>query len=516
MYYDRIPLGRIKLIKTFNAPGQMQRTAHIACLAEGSKESPPLLAISYAGSNPMELFRRDYLMLAKSRHAMFTQFRGYNDSDLPMIIFQDELLPVQHVLQLNSDHTSALLCYLSFQAGAITSRIQGTSLSSLTTYSCDNVWIRPQTGVVCFGLEGPPPETRFDVLSFCAELRLREIPALSPDEYDSRHIIPFLAEQCSSQFVLSVLARSYVTGVIRPDEGVGPVLHDLHDVLSRTSGQSIARFPADECRWRTSYHYVPSDGGRVDQTEMANGTIRGYPYSHRYMSWLAQAPHIFDVLGIQRDTREDFVLSYGAVHLNPSPVFPSGRQDVGLPLPYYLFIRPPPFHPDGCPDTVTWTRSSGEELCFWSFDSTGQSPLSDGAKFGLPFFVPSAGDFEYIRWKADVYDLIRQWQELKGFDSSTVDFARSLGASIYEVLPGGREEGRFEEVAGDFDSSVLRNCHALTEWTSYRMDVDGSPTDERHERKHRSQDESNEFQLMDIDVVLGDGLHFDVESMEID
>ncbi|KAL0058682.1 hypothetical protein AAF712_014626 [Marasmius tenuissimus] len=470
--YDRIPLGRIKLIRTFDGQYNAHRVAHTACvLGDSFRESSPLLAISYGSRDAAKLFKHDYLRMSRIRHSKFMQFRGYNDSHTPMIIFQDDLLPVQHVIRYHRHCSQTLVCYLSYQGCLISTSVEGSSLSSMP-YSCDNLWVRPQTGAVCVGLEGPTVETRFDVRMRCTDGWFVEIPALSMDMYDDEHIISYLANRCPSPLVLSVLAKSYVGGVSR-----APLpLHCQHDVFSRISGQSIGRFPIEECRGRFECLYVSGGGGGIDGVKMEDGTTRFtlthsnilrehdkirlsfriYPYSHRYVSWLAQAPFIFDTLGIHRDDWADFVLDYGAFTLELlSCVSQANNAPQSLPSPCYLFILPPP------------------DLFYWSLDSNGRSRLPEG-ELGLPSYTPTVGEFEYIRWNADVYDFLRRWQLAKGFDPCTMEFAHSIGASLYDIDLGHieREASRFEEVCAK-DELCHADCREVSmAETSWDMDVD--------------------------------------------
>lgn len=46
-------------------------------------------------------------------------------------------------------------------------------------------------------------------------------------------------------------------------------------------------------------------------------------------------------------------------------------------------------------------------------------------------------------WSEEAYDYVRKYQELKGFDPDTTDFARSMEAPILELVT---DEDRFEVV----------------------------------------------------------------------
>ncbi|KAK1219411.1 hypothetical protein PQX77_017869 [Marasmius sp. AFHP31] len=71
-------------------------------------------------------------------------------------------------------------------------------------------------------------------------------------------------------------------------------------------------------------------------------------------------------------------------------------------------------------------------------------------------------------WKAEIYDLARQWQEAQGFDPTTTDFARSLGHPILEILS--QDDDRFENCADDNEVSMLVDSKNESELE--RMEVD--------------------------------------------
>ncbi|KAG7087980.1 hypothetical protein E1B28_012020 [Marasmius oreades] len=72
--------------------------------------------------------------------------------------------------------------------------------------------------------------------------------------------------------------------------------------------------------------------------------------------------------------------------------------------------------------------------------------------FRLPSIVPSV--LLYTRsWDADAYDLLSAWQEKKGFDPTTTDFARSLGYPSMEVIYSDVDDQHFDDLTEDTDST---------------------------------------------------------------
>jgi hypothetical protein len=81
---------------------------------------------------------------------------------------------------------------------------------------------------------------------------------------------------------------------------------------------------------------------------------------------------------------------------------------------------------------------------YWSQDPSGQSIISPEEQkiLGLPE-ITLEEKMKLNSWPEEAYDYIRQYQEIKGFNPDTTDFARSMGLPILEVVT---DEGRFEVV----------------------------------------------------------------------
>ncbi|KAG7086772.1 hypothetical protein E1B28_002702 [Marasmius oreades] len=150
--YACVPAGNIKIIKTFaveqplgryHAP-RANRVAHLACLVEGMKESSPFLCVTYTGSDPQKFFKQDCLAFSRIRNAHVMQLRGFNDSDIPMVLFHEELVPVHHVLQRHRESSIALRCYFALQAIIAVESIHKCYHTEMDRYYCDNVWIQPR------------------------------------------------------------------------------------------------------------------------------------------------------------------------------------------------------------------------------------------------------------------------------------------------------------------------------------------------------------------------------------
>ncbi|KAL0568914.1 hypothetical protein V5O48_013056 [Marasmius crinis-equi] len=144
--------------------------------------------------------------------------------------------------------------------------------------------------------------------------------------------------------------------------------------------------------------------------------------------------------------------------------FQLGRDNDNRPdLTCYLFVAPPSQLPNLNPDSSLRDGNS----YYWSVDPNGKSSLSEEERvsFGLPHFTHGSYSY-YSSYPVEVYDFIQRWQEAKGFDPKTTEFARSLGYPILEILSW--DEEHFENIAGCDEVDPPANQHKLFE----EMDVD--------------------------------------------
>ncbi|KAL0565960.1 hypothetical protein V5O48_016058 [Marasmius crinis-equi] len=178
-------------------------------------------------------------------------------------------------------------------------------------------------------------------------------------------------------------------------------------------------------------------------------------HEHWDRQWLSQAPHHFKATNIPREDWSLYDLRWEPDQLNLRPITTTSNnvdarqfkvaqsEDDHIYSPYYLFILP--LLPlSSAPDLESWRRA--QTFYYWSVDPDGASVMSEEQRIsiGLPSYT---SEFLSLckRWPAEVYDFMRLWQEAKGFDPTTTDFARSMGYPILEVLPQNGDD-RFETV----------------------------------------------------------------------
>uniref|UniRef100_A0A0W0EWR1 Uncharacterized protein n=1 Tax=Moniliophthora roreri TaxID=221103 RepID=A0A0W0EWR1_MONRR len=104
------------------------------------------------------------------------------------------------------------------------------------------------------------------------------------------------------------------------------------------------------------------------------------------------------------------------------------------PLPIYLFLRP---LPTTISELVTWMNG---QPYFWSFDETGRCEMSEEEceRWGLPVLTcTTLWKDEFVTlwsWPTSTYTALRNWQEARGFDPTTSDWAQQLGYPEFEII----------------------------------------------------------------------------------
>ncbi|KAJ8079984.1 hypothetical protein PM082_016810 [Marasmius tenuissimus] len=210
-------------------------------------------------------------------------------------------------------------------------------------------------------------------------------------------------------------------------------------------------------------------------------------------------------MGIPREEWEDYTLiNSGLILLNLSsdiddaqPIFHHPRRvNSQFDQSCYLFVLPPPQLPDTTPDVGAWLQADAESLYYWSLDPIGDSVIPEAQRMALdlPRYHQTIDSPSYtVHWKAEVYDLVRQWQEAQGFNTMTTDFARSMGLPILEILP--QDGDRFKDFVED-DGDFKWHEPELE-----RMEVDQCyETGSSSQGASLRQGQFDESTLMDIDM----------------
>ncbi|KAK1224807.1 hypothetical protein PQX77_012272 [Marasmius sp. AFHP31] len=508
--YDRVSTGNLRLIETFSevksysygasvdgmcwsdGTVRAKRAVHLACIVIGTQETQPSLAITYTGRDAKKVFLEDFLRFSRI---------NFNDSDIPMIVFHDELIPAKQVIE-GAQNSIEIRCYLNVQGNIA----QLNLLSSADSISLDpikferanssQIWIRPQTGQICLGPDGPSHHRWFFLWNTAPRDSLdSELPPLPLSMYNNLTFLDPVVKNTPSKFVLDTLSHEYTSTY-------SDFIADYncyHNVRLSSRRQPVARFT--RIRWFCGfncYYHDPWYTKEPQRITMEDGRIRRcWPRltisNHRIPdsiyhffstkslcnAWLSQAAHVFNILGTPREEWEDYVLMDNHIFLQLNsdidhtytPFDWSQCVDTQINAPEcFFFVLPPPQLPDMSPDLAAWRRAPAESLYYWSLDPTGDSrmPKVQRTALGLPSFHQTIELPYPVCWKAKVYDLARQWQEAQGFDPTTMDFARSIGEPILEILP--QDDNRFENCAEDDKLSML--VDSKNEFGLERMEVD--------------------------------------------
>ncbi|KAK1235399.1 hypothetical protein PQX77_001382 [Marasmius sp. AFHP31] len=523
--YERTPRGNIKLIKSFsdtqvypfdkavsrlygkNNTVRAKRVVYLASIVNGTQESPPFLSVKYTGRdaikvifshlldlipdidlNAMQVFKADILGFSQIKDPIFPQLRSFNDSDIPMVIFHDALIPVLQVIEYaqNSLEVNLFICT---QAQRVFSNFvlstDFRSYPSIPWNSSDYLWIRPETGDICLGPAGPPLPHPFASSNRRYLDPYTDAPPLPPNTYNNHRFFDYVVKNSTSEHVLQVLTDQATWTRLHPHEFVDNRQIDHIWSSVQFYRQPLARFSVT--LWNFTFNSFRFDEKPLEIIKIDGRmrlTIMDHHYpgvsfwfwpggnqQSRHEAWLSQAVYVFNVLGIPRDRWEGFtMLRDTRIELSLWP----DNDDTCVPLdprleaPRYLFIRPPPRLPDTTPDLAFWLQASAGSLYYWSLDPNGDSvmPETQRIALGLPCLYQKIWPIDVHCWKAEVYDLVRQLQEAKGFDPATTDFARSMGYPILGILP--RDDNRFEShVEGNEE---LKNVNEPPGWEPMQVD----------------------------------------------
>ncbi|KAF9254371.1 hypothetical protein L218DRAFT_509318 [Marasmius fiardii PR-910] len=379
-----------------------------------------------------------------------------------MIFFHDELIPLQHIVESHRDCEYVLSQYIAFQHDMVLAKNPPPLFQHL-----NRMWIRPQDGTFVCGPEGPSISAFIPYVDegIARTLLCRQpVPPVPLNLYDSRNLLNHLASWLSGGFIPPWSRRE---GVVDPVLSFDPHL----TVLSTSASPDIvAKFlqPGGDALWKyfgdPDRFQVLMDDGRIrfqHNRPPRHPHFLGFFYADSSYEeklafiWLAQASHVFKRLNIPRNDRRNYglidsvSLELVPLHTDGTRTFPFNGDE--FEFPFYLFARPCLRFSDGFPDIMSWTSSTN--LYYWSSDPNGHSQMTEEehVALGLPCYVSKVG-ISMNTWSVEGYDFMRDFQEAKGFDPATTDFARSIGVPILEVVYP--QKDRFEVVSDENGSSV--------------------------------------------------------------
>ncbi|KAJ7277331.1 hypothetical protein C8J57DRAFT_1223079 [Mycena rebaudengoi] len=361
-----------------------------------------------------------------------------------------DLLQLYGIIANNSGIRLDLMSYAELEKRYRNSHFSTIFLWACMHWSEYNVWIRPSTGRLCIDLSSKEADSPVLAIDMGDDFRPSVTSLLNPPEdnvtmasMSLQHYHDICGYDLSRGSVFSISSHpvSVKLGSIR-------YFRDLEYESSFEIGVSPDCMVIDR-GWLTEDlivedRWVPIKCDQEGISIMENGWIRfnsdevADEYCRRVFtsnfspSWLAQANHIFNRLGISSNF-EDYVIVPAAVvegvryHLSFS-----GARDI-LPLGY-LFLCP--VGNLQCDDSPTCFQSPSC-LAYWSFDPSGVDRISDELVRELGF---PAIEFQMrvygLSWNESVYAGIHQFHEAKGYDPYGQEVALALGCPVFQITRG--------------------------------------------------------------------------------
>ncbi|KAF9256067.1 hypothetical protein L218DRAFT_950294 [Marasmius fiardii PR-910] len=301
--------------------------------------------------------------------------------------------------------------------------------------AANELWMDPAKGRFCRGPTGPE----------CFENYLDHDDIAIPSDVEFLNddiLIRYFSEKQDDLWFVDALSHA---GHCEKLEDSPASNHP--QVISSTTNSSIA-FNNQNVWWWS--------GGCIANGELLpDGTIRFYlrqdrrglraiSLPERY-TWLSQASSVFHAYNVPSDKDLSTYRLIAPVlrlkgTIQKSKCKQKRRQGAHAPICLFFKLSSPfspsvPFHT-------------------WSFDPTGQNPLSpDLCKhFGLHNKLALEVVHYVISWPTKVYVAARDYQIRKGFNPETTDFAQHLGSTIYELVPPGFN--RFQEGMPDSERTI--------------------------------------------------------------
>ncbi|ESK87838.1 hypothetical protein Moror_15331 [Moniliophthora roreri MCA 2997] len=453
-------------------------------------------AVMYEGEDAEWFWEKEFEKFARTRNPLVAQLFGINRSEIPMLIFHDELIPCANFFNRKSIWMDVYIAHLMTNMGC----------------SEDNLWMSTTSGTLFMGPDGPSapyprsnaigsiivPTTvgmlkddtclRFfinfgscfdNIVLDCAHMSGRStylddlIPATAEDHQSKDFDHPNWSS--ATHYYLRYLWRN------RPDHLPMNVVGRFRlDAIYSPSMEAVARWPRGVgSLWKWSEYgreglveeTVLDDGLTRFQLDLARGQnvhLKTYCNPWKFWrGWLLRSSLVFDAIEVTEGkenfctfpplfvgyiTKTDLFSPPPVVVLPPnlrirsirrltaSRTLCNGEYPVkkNPPTPIYLFLHPLPM---SISELVSWMDG---DFYFWSFDETGQSRMlkEECEKWGLPVLTVSTYDPVWLHsWPAHVYTALRDWQKARGFDPATSDWARQMGYPELEIVGARKVQG---------------------------------------------------------------------------
>ncbi|KAK1224760.1 hypothetical protein PQX77_012320 [Marasmius sp. AFHP31] len=405
-------------------------------------------SVTYSGPDARRAFKKDFRKFSRARSSKSSaQVFAVDVGTVPSLLFWHGLLPISH-FERSLGWRGEIYVY---------------NLRRKLNCRERELWVDSGRGVICQGPEGP-----WSCIGWVGDedLKAEKLP-LTAEMLQEDVFLRFLASQKSREadrlFLMAASWDDY-----DDDEGVPEF--DQPTIFSTLTKTPIA----------VANHVWTSRKGFTEGKALENGLTRFRLEEHGSLlelwlnwhagqAWVSQSLNIFQACGISLDDDLSvYKLVYRHAWLNGYPDISPSKSQRRRQQPIYLFVYLPP------PDL-----SDGEtsRLHFWSFHEDGQHRLSPKSclEFGLPIEL-QLGYPSIPSWKFKNFKLNHQYQQLRGFDTTTTDFAQHLGydAHIFQPI---HHSDRFMEVSQEhsdsLDASVTNDSsECLSDMMDQQLDED--------------------------------------------
>ncbi|KAK1235116.1 hypothetical protein PQX77_001667 [Marasmius sp. AFHP31] len=399
------------------------------CAAKVIGTEDRFTSVTYSGPGARRAFKKDFRKFSRARSSESTaQVFAVDVGTVPSLLFWHALLPISHFGRS-----------LGWR-----SKIHVYNLLRKLNCPERELWVDFARGVICRGPEGP-----WSIMGWTLwnEVEVEKLP-LTAEMLQEDVFVRFLASQQSKQVDQAFLLAMWADGV-SDYEGV-PESRDQPTIFSTLTKSPIA----------VANNVWVNGKGFTERKALENGLTRFrleedgsglelWLNGNTGRAWLSQSSNIFQSCGISLD--DDLSVYYivyrdawlvGDLDETPS------KSQRRCQQPIYLFI---------CPLPPNLSNGKTSRLHFWSFHEDGQPRLSlkSSLDFGLPIKLGFFHGHDFSR-KTKNYKLIHQYQQLRGFDLITTDFAQHLGynAHIFQSI---HHSNRFMEVSQEHFDSLDRS-----------------------------------------------------------
>uniref|UniRef100_A0A0W0F603 Uncharacterized protein n=1 Tax=Moniliophthora roreri TaxID=221103 RepID=A0A0W0F603_MONRR len=360
------------------------------------REKGRFTVVSYYGEDAQKEWRRDFRKFSQNQSPFRLQLFGINRSQVPALIFYDEMIPFAHVYKRGS--LLADLCLVFF-----CDRLQ---------CMFQELWIDSRRGHICSGLEGPDFETPMDPWRFVSAIPLTV--ELLKEDVAMRYIS---GNGDAMDWAMVVLARyqtqwhdfSNCDGCQVKLYGLSPdLLKDLRfDTAYSASLEPLARlqeglYPKWELERKSYFSQCTNIENGLTRVFAAHKTPDGSercPFMLSYEVWIQAEFDVFDSLS-------DFFQLCDEVYSIPRESRSASTIDAVPTDPSF-----------------SWYLTFSQKY-YWSSDANGETRLSEDecTHIGLPRLIPSLIVPKLRSWPKHVYDGLYKYQVARGFDPTTIQF----------------------------------------------------------------------------------------------